>query len=399
CSEDAETREKVRVSGGLQPLMTMLDDQQNKELLAAATGAIWKCSRSPLNVKVFQKEGAIDKLVAILNNQPEDVLVNVVGALGELASTSANRAQIRKSGGIQPLINLLTSTNPHLLVNVTHTIGMCAEDPENMAYVAPLIIDRLDGVRLIWSLLKSGDPEVQATAAWALCPCIQNAKDSGEMVRSFVGGLELIVSLLNSPHEGVLAAVCAAVAQIAKDEENLAVVTDHGVVSLLARLTSSESDDLRAPLAEAIARCCCWGSNRVEFGKYGAVAPLVKYLKSKSVKVHRNTAMALHQLSKNPDNCVKMHEAGCVPLLMEMFGSTDVELQESAAACITNIRKLALANEKMRQQSIMEQRDSRSHAPRVDNNTFVSKDTSVVPESIVEPVSSIAEESPSSAQE
>jgi len=38
------------------------------------------------------------------------------------------------------------------------------------------IIDKLDGVRLLWSLLKNQNPEVQASAAWAICPCIENAK-------------------------------------------------------------------------------------------------------------------------------------------------------------------------------------------------------------------------------
>lgn len=61
------------------------------------------------------------------------------------------------------------------------------------------------------------------------------------MVRSFVGGLELIVSLLKSDHREVLASVCAAIANIAKDEENLAVITDHGVVPMLARLTNTVS--------------------------------------------------------------------------------------------------------------------------------------------------------------
>jgi hypothetical protein len=58
------------------------------------------------------------------------------------------------------------------------------------------------------------------------------------MVRSFVGGLELIVSLLKSNDVHVLASVCAAIAEIAKDEENLAVVTDHGVVKLLSNLVT-----------------------------------------------------------------------------------------------------------------------------------------------------------------
>ena len=58
------------------------------------------------------------------------------------------------------------------------------------------------------------------------------------MVRSFVGGLELIVSLLKSKDVEVLASVCAAIAEIAKDEENLAVITDHGVVKLLSNLSA-----------------------------------------------------------------------------------------------------------------------------------------------------------------
>ena len=61
------------------------------------------------------------------------------------------------------------------------------------------------------------------------------------MVRSFVGGLELIVNLLKSDNIEVLASVCAAIAKVAKDEENLAVITDHNVVPMLANLTNTVS--------------------------------------------------------------------------------------------------------------------------------------------------------------
>lgn len=343
CAEEKETRDLVRQFGGLDPLVSLLQKTENKELLAAATGAIWKCAISPENVQRFQELRAIEMLVALLHDQPEEVLVNVVGALGELAKDPPNRLSIRKAGGIPPLVNLLTGTNQALLVNVTKAVGQCAEEQENMG-----IIEKLDGVRLLWSLLKNQNTEVQASAAWAICPCIEKAKDAGEMVRSFVGGLELIVSLLKSSDKEVLASVCAAIANIAKDEENLAVITDHGVVPMLAKLTNTMDDKLRRTLAEAIARCCNWGNNRIAFGREKAVAPLVRYLKSQDENVHRSTARALFQLSKNPENCITMHEAGVVQPLMAMVGSSDEDLQESAAGCISNIRRLALANEKAR---------------------------------------------------
>lgn len=93
------------------------------------------------------------------------------------------------------------------------------------------------------------------------------------MVRSFVGGLELICNLLESKdqqvyinqllknqqkimncrHKKVLAAVCFAIANIARDKENLAVITDHGVIHKLAKLAHTGDDQLRAKLAEV---CC-----------------------------------------------------------------------------------------------------------------------------------------------
>ncbi|XP_041344945.1 outer dynein arm-docking complex subunit 2 [Pyrgilauda ruficollis] len=341
CAEDEEIRDLVRKHEGLQPLSVLLDKSENKQLLAAVTGAIWKCAISRENVLKFQEYKTIETLVTLLTDQPEEVLINVIGALGECCQEEENREAIRRCGGIAPIVKLLTATNQALLVNVNKAVGGCAMEPENMA-----IIDSLDGVRLLWSLLKNPNPDVQASAAWALCPCVENAKNSGEMVRSFVGGLELIVNLLKSKDKEVLTSVCAAISHIAKDQENLAVMTDHGVVPLLSKLANTNNNKLRRHLAEAIAHCCKWGSNRVAFGETKAVAPLARYLKAKDPLVHRATALALYQLSEDPNNCVIMHENGVVKLLLAMVGSTDDTLQEAAAGCIANIRRLALATEK-----------------------------------------------------
>ncbi|NXU86027.1 ARMC4 protein, partial [Xiphorhynchus elegans] len=341
CAEDKETRDLVRQYEGLQPLSVLLANNENKELLAAVTGAIWKCAISIENVSKFREYQTVETLVGLLTDQPEEVLINVIGALGECCQEEINRSTIRKCGGIPPIVKLLTTTEQALLVNVNKAVGACATEPENM-----MIIDSLDGVRLLWSLLKNPNPDVQASAAWALCPCIENATDSGEMVRSFVGGLELIVSLLKSKNKEVLTSVCAAIANIAKDEENLAVMTDHGVVPLLSKLANTNDSKLQRHLADAISYCCMWGSNRATFGELKAVAPLVRYMRSNDPSVQRAAALALYQLSEEPDNCITMYENGVVKLLLAMVGSTDDPLQEAAAGCIANIRRLALATEK-----------------------------------------------------
>lgn len=73
CAEEKETRDLVRQYGGLDPLVSLLQKTDNKELLAAATGAIWKCAISPENVTRFQELRAIEQLVGLLNDQPEEV--------------------------------------------------------------------------------------------------------------------------------------------------------------------------------------------------------------------------------------------------------------------------------------------------------------------------------------
>ncbi|XP_043960341.1 homeobox protein Mohawk-like isoform X3 [Gambusia affinis] len=259
------------------------------------------------NVAIFQEYKALQALIGLLTDQPEQVLINVVGALGQFAQIQANKSAICNGGGIRALINLLNGTNQALLVNVAKTVGACATERDNVA-----IIDQLDGVRLVWSLLKNPNAEVQASAAWAICPCIENAKDAGEMVLFLIGGLKLIIHLLKSPSNEVLTSICAVIAKLAKDKEILGVLSDRGVVPLLAKLSNTSDVRLRCHLAEAIGHCCMWGSNRACFGEHGAVGPLVQYLESNDNLLLLNTTMALYQLSKEPNNIITMHEEGVV---------------------------------------------------------------------------------------
>ncbi|KAK1338688.1 hypothetical protein QTO34_019345 [Cnephaeus nilssonii] len=140
CAEDEETRDLVRMHGGLKPLASLLNNTDNKERLAAVTGAIWKCSISKENVTKFREYKAIETLVGLLTDQPEEVLVNVVGALGECCQEYENRVIVRKCGGIQPLVNLLVGINQALLVNVTKAVGACAVEPESMMIALAILL-------------------------------------------------------------------------------------------------------------------------------------------------------------------------------------------------------------------------------------------------------------------
>uniref|UniRef100_A0AAV2JU82 Armadillo repeat-containing protein 4 n=1 Tax=Knipowitschia caucasica TaxID=637954 RepID=A0AAV2JU82_KNICA len=368
CAEDEKTRDLVHQYKGPQRLALLLSKPHNKQLLCAATGAIWKCSLSRKNVTKFQEVGVLQKLVSLLSEQPEEVLVNVVAALGEFAHIASNRTVIGQSGGIEKLVRLLTGRNQTLLVNVTRTLGICASDMKNM-----VIMDQLDGLRLVWSLLKHPSAEVQASAAWALCPVIHHGKDVDESMRRLIGGFQLLIKLLESTDNEVLASICAVIAKITEDkEENVALLTDYGVVPLLAKLTGTTDDRLRRHLAEAIAYCCMWSQNRGAFGRAGAVPPLVSYVRSNNQSVHETTVVGLYQLSKDVDNCVSLHGNGAVKPLLELMGHPQEDVAFMAAGCVRNIRMLANANKfhKMDDTRVSPSADPRVFTLRVFHQAF-----------------------------
>ncbi|EFN73929.1 Armadillo repeat-containing protein 4 [Camponotus floridanus] len=360
CASNRETRTMVRRSGGLDPLCKLVQSDEvrvNKQLLAAVTGSVWKCAISPENVTRFNQNGLVASLVPLLEeNEDERVLANVVGALAECCKDPANRDVLRINEGLPKLnvpnslpgplqIRLLSATYQPLLENVPLVLKECAVDERCM----DIINDpehRLDGVRLVWSLLKHPSDVIKRNACLALVPCIRHAKDSSEMVRAFVGGLELTVSLLESKDTEVLAAVCAMIAEIAADPENLGILTDHGVVRKLAALVETDDENLRANLTLAIAYCCEWDRNSYEFGKLNAVAPLVNYMSSKNKDVLKGVCIAVYHLSKEPLNCVTMHTCGVIKHVLRLVGSDDPEVQIAAASTIRHIRKLALTAEK-----------------------------------------------------
>ncbi|XP_063216342.1 outer dynein arm-docking complex subunit 2-like [Bacillus rossius redtenbacheri] len=270
-------------------------------------------------------------------------LRNVVGALAECCRLEELRPEVRQLRGLAPLVLLLTAIDDSVLREVAAVLGRCSKERETA-----LAVDALDGVRLLWSLVRSVQPATQRNAAQALCPFIVHVKNSDHLVRSIVGGLDSIMELLDSPHTEVVEAACEVIALIAMSATNLNILTDYGVIPMLARFVDTEDRGLRRRLADAIGSCCHYKDNCLELGRLGVIPPLVGYLREGDVDTKRAAAGALRHLSTDAFNCITMHHHGVVPLLLHTIGSPDRPLQEASAGCLRNIRKLALSADKRR---------------------------------------------------
>ncbi|XP_068751897.1 outer dynein arm-docking complex subunit 2-like isoform X3 [Montipora capricornis] len=348
CAEDEQTRKAVYDCGGLDTLVALLCRRDNKTLLSAVTGAIWKCAISEYNVKRLMSVNVVGTLFKLLQNEeqdeeelPEQVQLHIVGAIGEIAKDPKGPLEVLRCKGCNTLVDILNIPNEELTGTAARAIAACAVNSACRA-----VFNRLECLRLLWSLMKSKNNKVVSGAAWAVYRLMQDTPEAWETARSFVGGLDLTVRLLKFDDLEVLISACAVISTIACDRENLGVITDYDVVSHLAHLTHKTDILLRRHLAEAIAMCSKWGNNAKRFCDKGVVKSMVEYLGSRDIIVQRSAMRALEQLGKSPESCIIMHRGGVVKLLLGMIGSEDAGLQEAAAGCLLNMRQLAMANER-----------------------------------------------------
>ncbi|OHS94331.1 Armadillo/beta-catenin-like repeat family protein [Tritrichomonas foetus] len=276
----------------------------------------------------------LPKLQALWKHENPEIRKGVLCALGVLTQTQKCAQWTVRQNLIPDLIEYLHSTDYDFVIYSAKAIGACCTEKENLSRLM-----QLNGVRILWSLMKSPSSGVQAAATRALVPFLQS-ETAPSVVRTFVDGLDLVVNLLKSNDSDVQASACMAISEIAKDQENLAVMTDLGLVELLSRLLSTKLDDVRKPLADAIGVSANWSNNRRRFGEEGAVGPLVSYLRppSNNKEVHAATAKALKALSEDQENSNNLRRAGVVEYLLKMVESKDPNLQMAAAVAIRNIR-------------------------------------------------------------
>ena len=274
------------------------------------------------------------KLTNLWRSDNADICKGALKVIGILTQNATCLQWTVAQNMIPSLLEYLNSTDYEFVIYAAKAIGSCCNDQGNLKNLIAQ-----NGVRKLWSLMKSPSPGVQAAATRALVPFLKSPT-SPPYVRTFVDGLDLLVSLLRSSEPEVQASACMAISEIAKDNENLGVMTDLGIVELLSRLLVTKLDSVRKPLADAIGFAANYGNNRRRFGEEGAVDPLVSYLRppSSNREVHAATAKALKALSEDKENSKKLAQADVVDYLLKMVESKDTELQMAAAVAIRNIR-------------------------------------------------------------
>ncbi|XP_033096208.1 vacuolar protein 8-like [Anneissia japonica] len=151
-------------------------------------------------------------------------------------------------------------------------------------------------MKLVSSLLESGDMETQKAASLALNNLAVHGPDCNKDIIVKSGGLRILIRLLRSSSLEVKCNVCGCI-------------------------TSLATSDI----------------NKREIVVNGGVKPLLVLAKSQDIRVRRNAAGALLNLTHIDANRQALVSAGAIPVFVALLSSDDTDVQYYCSAALSNL--------------------------------------------------------------
>lgn len=345
CGFSPLTSQLIRKNLGLMSIVKILSNKNNwdsSELMLPVTAAAYTCSTHRENAIEFNKLRVLPLLNQFLSEGfNDDILANIFGFASQLLFERQYVDTFLADGALETILSFYYIEHDTLRIELCHVLTNVCKYPKYAKEMRSL-----DGITFLWTLLGSENSDVQTAASEALCEYLRHDDESAEYVRKLDNGLELVASSLLLKNEATLNAICSLIVEIAKDQYNLAILTQYRVVPSLADLIHTENRKLEEKVTAAIAACTPYAENAKHFGELKVIRLIVNLVNSNKQKVRRAAAMALEKLSAYPVNAILIFQSGVVPILLEDMNSKDPVLRNAAASCLRNLRVLTLEAEK-----------------------------------------------------
>lgn len=249
------------------------------------------------------------------------LLDSCVGAkLSRYNNTGTNNDQGRGSG---------SEYQPLLAENEREAIAALLQYLENRSEVDFFSHGPL---RALSTLVYSDNIDLQRSAALAFAEITEkNVKPVDREV------LEPILILLQSPDAEVQRAACAALGNLAVNNENKILIVDMGGLEPLIRQMLSPNIEVQCNAVGCITNLATQDDNKAKIARSGALVPLTKLAKSRDLRVQRNATGALLNMTHSNENRQELVNAGAVPVLVSLLSSPDADVQYYCTTALSNI--------------------------------------------------------------
>ncbi|KAK9137279.1 hypothetical protein Sjap_007873 [Stephania japonica] len=358
--ENSSIKTRVRIEGGIPPLVDLLLSTDPKVQRAAAGALRTLAFKNDENKNQIVECNALPTLILMLRSEDAAIHYEAVGVIGNLVHSSPHiKKEVLQAGALQPVIGLLSSCCSESQREAALLLGQfAATDSDSKVHIV-----QRGAVPPLIEMLQSPDVQLREMSAFALGRLAQDTHNQAGIAHN--GGLIPLLKLLDSKNGSLQHNAAFALYGLADNEDN---VSDFIKVGGVQKLQEGEfivqwlfqcNKRLCGEDFEEIRREDPWESKYtvVSFTLFypndgmHVVLELVHlivvlnhllYMMRVSEKVvQRRVALALAHLSLPDDQRIVFIDNNGLELLLSLLGCSHVKQQYDGAAALYKLANKA----------------------------------------------------------
>ncbi|XP_027367888.1 ARM REPEAT PROTEIN INTERACTING WITH ABF2-like [Abrus precatorius] len=327
--ENSSIKTRVRMEGGIPPLVHLLEFADAKVQRAAAGALRTLAFKNDENKNQIVECNALPTLILMLRSEDAAIHYEAVGVIGNLVHSSPNiKKEVLLAGALQPVIGLLSSCCSESQREAALLLGQfAATDSDCKVHIV-----QRGAVQPLIEMLQSPDVQLREMSAFALGRLAQDSHNQAGIAHN--GGLVPLLKLLDSKNGSLQHNAAFALYGLADNEDN---VSDFIRVGGVQKLQDGEF------IVQATKDCVAKTLKRLEEKIHGRVLNHLLYLMRVSEKgVQRRVALALAHLCSADDQRNFFIDHYGLDLLIGLLGSSGSKQQLDGAVALCKLANKAL---------------------------------------------------------
>ncbi|XP_030465913.1 ARM REPEAT PROTEIN INTERACTING WITH ABF2 [Syzygium oleosum] len=328
--ENSSIKIRVRMEGGIQPLVELLDFRDTKVQRAAAGALRTLAFKNDENKNQIVECNALPTLILMLRSEDAAIHYEAVGVIGNLVHSSPNiKKEVLTAGALQPVIGLLSSCCPESQREAALLLGQfAAADSDCKVHIV-----QRGAVRPLIDMLQSDDFQLREMSAFALGRLAQDSHNQAGI--AYNGGLIPLLKLLDSKNGSLQHNAAFALYGLADNEDN---VSDFIRVGGVQKLQDGEF------IVQATKDCVAKTLKRIEEKIHGRVLNHLLYLMRVAEKtVQRRVALALAHLCSPDDQQTIFVDNNGLELLVSLLICSSPRQQLDGAVALFKLANKAMS--------------------------------------------------------
>lgn len=326
--ENSSIKTRVRVEGGIPPLVELLEFTDAKVQRAAAGALRTLAFKNDENKTQIVDCNALPTLILMLRSEDTAIHYEAVGVIGNLVHSSPNiKKEVLIAGALQPVIELLSSSCSESQREAALLLGQfAAADTDCKVHIV-----QRGAVGPLVEMLQSPDAQLREMSAFALGRLAQDTHNQAGIAHG--GGIPPLLKLLDSRNGSLQHNAAFALYGLADNEDNVADLIRVGGVQKL-----QDGEFIVQPTRDCVAKTL----KRLEEKIHGRVLSHLLYLMRIAERsVQRRVALALAHLCSPEDQKTIFIDGNGLGILLELLESTNLKYQRDGCVALSKLAEKA----------------------------------------------------------